>query len=117
MNQPLFSNTSVLSTSINEKHKLFFHLILTLIADNACEVWGTKCGETTNCLLYDTDKMRSYMFGFLAGCYSLGTLFDLGVVYHVGDLQIYDTDTDKETETEMETAKNDFVDVDLKENI
>lgn len=59
--------------------------------DNACIKWGIKCGVTQNCLLYDTDKMRQYMLSFVGSCLALATLVDVGVLWNVGDLELYDT--------------------------
>jgi sodium-independent organic anion transporter len=65
-------------------------IIYGAMLDGACTVWGFSCGERTNCLIYNTDQMRQYMCGLTAGCIALSTLFDVGVWYHVGDLQIWE---------------------------
>jgi organic anion transporter 5A len=58
--------------------------------DETCVVWGEKCGETTNCLVYDIDKMRVYMAIFPAISIAIAFIFDICVWYHAKDLQIYD---------------------------
>jgi len=71
-------------------------IIFGAIIDNTCLLWQEECGETTNCLLYDTDKLRTYLMYTTAGIMCLGVMFDVGVVYYARDLKIFD---------EVETAK------------
>ena len=28
------------------------------LIDNTCVLWQEECGETTNCLIYDTERLR-----------------------------------------------------------
>ena len=94
-------------------------LIIGAVIDETCVVWGTKCGQQTNCLVYDIDRMRIYLASFPAVCIFIALLFDVGVWYHAKDLNIYDTpktesefDNDKK-EIEYETS---FTPVNLNEN-
>jgi len=61
--------------------------------DEACVVWGTKCGQQTNCLVYDNDKMRVYLASFPLLCIVISLMFDIGVWYYAKDLEIYDSDS------------------------
>ena len=49
-------------------------IIVANIMDNSCQVWGNNCGETTNCILYDTDAMRQTLCYFVSVCIALATL-------------------------------------------
>lgn len=64
--------------------------------DETCVIWGQKCGETTNCLVYDIDKMRVYLAIFPAICIIISFIFDIGVWYHAKELSIYDEHQDGE---------------------
>jgi len=77
-------------------------IIFGEIMDNACTKWGVKCGVAQNCLLYDTDKMRQYMLGFVGVCLLLATIVDIGVLWNVGDLELYDTPQEREEREERE---------------
>ena len=57
-------------------------IIVANIMDNSCQVWGNNCGETTNCILYDTDAMRKTLCYFVSVCLALATL---GAVHTVTD--------------------------------
>eukprot|EP00092_Neocalanus_flemingeri_P008381 GFUD01009037.1.p1 GENE.GFUD01009037.1~~GFUD01009037.1.p1 ORF type:complete len:657 (+),score=126.71 GFUD01009037.1:144-2114(+) len=65
-------------------------IIFGAIMDNACSIWGSSCGEQTNCQLYDTDAMRNYMCWFTAACLFVSFLCDIGMWRCVGDLQLYE---------------------------
>ena len=77
-------------------------------SDNTCMVWGQNCGETTNCLLYDTDSMRQTLTYFVAVCIFLATLADIGVWWNCRDIKIFDKEegntekVDNTEEVEME---------------
>ena len=49
-----------------------------------------ECGETTNCLLYDSDKLRKALMLTTAGIMMIGVLFDIAVVYYAGGLELFD---------------------------
>ncbi|KAL1123244.1 hypothetical protein AAG570_002331 [Ranatra chinensis] len=70
------------------------------IIDTTCLVWGKTCTGTGNCWLYNGESLR-YVLNFIAaGLVTIGTLFDVGVWYHVKNLSIFDE------ETEMDNVKN-----------
>ena len=73
-------------------------IIYGAMLDSACLVWGSKCKETTNCLLYDTDLMRYFMCGVTAACLAVSTIFDVGVWWHAGHLRIWDEEEEEEEE-------------------
>jgi hypothetical protein len=81
-------------------------LIIGAVIDETCVVWGTKCGQQTNCLVYDIDKMRIYLAIFPAICICIALLFDVGVWYHAKDLKIYDSETTT-PENDAENASDD----------
>jgi len=64
-------------------------IIYGAIIDNTCLLWQEECGETTNCLLYDTDLLRTYLMYTTAAIMSIGVLFDILVVYYAKDLDIF----------------------------
>lgn len=81
-------------------------VIFGAIMDNACMVWGENCGETTNCLLYDTDQMRNTLCYFVAVCVFLATMADIGVWWNCKDIQIFDPVKDEsEDDLEMKTGE------------
>ena len=82
-------------------------LIIGAVIDETCVVWGTKCGQQTNCLVYDIDKMRIYLAIFPAICIFIALLFDVGVWYHAKDLKIYD-DSKTASECDNEEKESDF---------
>ena len=55
-------------------------------------MWGERCGETTNCQLYDTDMMRYLMSGATTVGMVLSLIGDIMVWRHVGDLELYQDD-------------------------
>ena len=79
-------------------------IIYGAMLDSACLIWGKQCEETTNCLLYDTDRMRYFMCGTTAACLAVSTLFDVGVWWNAGQLKIWDED-DAEAEEKEENVK------------
>ena len=92
-------------------------LVYGAILDTTCKLWDTtKCGETTHCLIYDTDAMRNYIAFFPAVFIALGTLMDVMVYYHCKDLTIYDDSENTSEENgdshEMGDSKS-FKDVNL----
>ena len=60
-------------------------------------MWGSNCGEVTNCLLYDTDTMRHTLCYFVAVCLALATLADVGVWWNCGDIKLFDEEEEAET--------------------
>jgi hypothetical protein len=90
-------------------------LPLIIFVDCACLIWGENCGVQGNCWVYDVDKLRYYVnlpmlgkyiifrrrnlylsMNFYLGCIFLGTLWDIGIWYHVGELPMYDDKDDKQ---------------------
>lgn len=91
-------------------------ILVGALIDSTCEVWAEKCGETTNCLVYDTDLMRHYLFGMMTICMFLGFLCDVGVWYYIGDLKVYDSefeDDNKSVVSGFGKDPIDFVDIEL----
>ena len=79
-------------------------IIYGAVLDSTCSLWdSTKCGETTHCLMYDTDAMRNYLAFIPAAFIFLATLCDIGVYYYAKDLTIYD-DSDNPDENDDSTT-------------
>jgi len=64
-------------------------IVYGAIIDNTCILWQKECGETTNCLLYDTDSLRQVLMLTTAAIASLGVLCDVMVWYYSKDLEIF----------------------------
>jgi len=81
-------------------------IIYGAMLDSACLIWGEQCQETTNCLLYDTDRMRYFMCGTTAACLAVSTLFDVGVWWNADQLKIWDEDDAEGKEKEGRGREN-----------
>jgi len=82
-------------------------IIFGSIMDNACMVWGQNCGETTNCLLYDTDAMRNTLCYFVAVCILLATFADIGVWWNCKHIEIFDLEeNDIREDVELKSSEN-----------
>ena len=46
-----------------------FNLIVRMIIDSACIVWGQTCGEQGNCWLYDSHKLSLLLNTISSGEY------------------------------------------------
>jgi len=84
-------------------------IIFGSIIDKTCLLWQEECGETTNCLLYDTDKLREHLMFTTAGIMFFGVLFDVAVVYYSKDLKIFDDP--KEDKPDVVLTKKTLLDV------
>ena len=69
--------------------------------DNACIEWGNNCGEVTNCLLYDTDMMRTTLCYVVAACLALTTLADIGVWWYSSTIKLWDEAEEEDSDLEM----------------
>ena len=75
-------------------------IIFGAIFDSSCTIWGEKCGETLNCLVYDTEKLRTSISLLMASLFSLALIGNVAVWYYVKELKIYgETDDDKAKST------------------
>ena len=88
------------------------------LLDTTCSLWDvTKCGETTHCLVYDTDAMRSYLAFIPAAFIFLALLADVGVFYYSKGMVVYDEEsTNQETATtkdDQELKEKGFKEIDL----
>jgi len=67
-------------------------IVYGTLLDQSCLVWGTTCGKTGNCWLYDGKTLR-YLLNFTAsGFLLLSTLLDVVVLLNVKELKIYEDD-------------------------
>lgn len=79
-------------------------IVYGAVLDTTCKLWDTtKCGETTHCLIYDTDAMRYYLSFLPAGFIFLAFLCDLCVFYYAKGLTIYESDEEIQT-TEVDST-------------
>jgi len=76
-------------------------IIFANIMDNACIEWGNNCGEVTNCLLYDTDMMRTTLCYVVAACLALTTLADIGVWWYSSTIKLWDEAEEEDSDLEM----------------
>ena len=74
-------------------------IIFGAIFDSSCTIWGEKCGEQLNCLVYDTEQLRTSISLLMASLFSLALIGNFAVWYYVKDLKIYG-------ETDDENPKN-----------
>ena len=65
--------------------------------DSTCTIWGEKCGETLNCLVYDTDTLRTNLACLMASLISVALIGYCGVFYFVKNLQIYEVAVEQTT--------------------
>ena len=77
-----------------------------LFSDKHCTLWGSQGGLRTNCLLYDTDLMRSTLFTYVGIFLLLSTFMDFGVWYYCADINIFD---EKEDNNKDDTAVKDVI--------
>ncbi len=56
-------------------------MVYGAIIDNTCVLWQRECGETTNCLLYDSVKLRRTLMLTTAFIMLFGVFCDIGVWY------------------------------------
>ena len=49
-----------------------------------------KCGETRNCLVYDAEKLRTSVVGFMFGFILITGVLDVMTWYYAKGLQLYD---------------------------
>ena len=64
-------------------------MVYGAIIDSTCILWQEECGETTNCLLYDTVALRRALMLTTAGISFFGVLLDIGTWYYSKDLVIF----------------------------
>ena len=76
-------------------------LVYGAIFDSTCMVWGEKCGEELNCMVYDTDLLRFRMGAASAVMMSFGFICKLGIFHYGKHLRIYDDEVEEKT-NEME---------------
>lgn len=77
-------------------------MIYGAIIDQTCTFWKEECGEQTNCLLYDLDKMRKYLMFTTAAIMSIGVLFDVAVCYYCKDVDIFASEKEEPEKEEKD---------------
>lgn len=70
-------------------------MVYGAIIDSTCILWQEECGDTTNCLLYDTVSLRKALMLTTAFIMLGGVLFDIGVWYHSKTLMIFNPEQKK----------------------
>ena len=71
--------------------------------------WQEECGQTTNCLLYDTDRLRRVLMLTTAAIMLIGVIFDIAVVHYAKDLKIFDTEEKEDESPPLQTTKTLYV--------
>ena len=84
-------------------------MIFGAIIDNTCILWQEECGQTTNCLLYDTDRLRRVLMLTTAAIMLIGVIFDIAVVHYAKDLKIFDTEEKEDESPPLQTTKTLYV--------
>ena len=64
-----------------------------------------ECGEQSNCLLYDLDKMRKYLMLTTASIMSIGVLFDVAVWWYCKDVEIFSPENEPEEAEDQQELK------------
>ena len=74
-----------------------YPLIFGAVADAACGIWGESCGGRGNCWLYDSDKFRNYLHWTAIAFMTVGSIFDIFVIYFSKRMQnLYGDDEPEE---------------------
>ena len=81
-------------------------IIFGALYDSSCSIWGEKCGETLNCLVYDTVKLRTGLAHLVASLISVALIGYCGVFYFVKNLQIYDVAVEEPTKISDNVQRN-----------
>jgi len=94
-------------------------VIFGAIFDSACENWSEKCGETRNCLVYNAEKLRTSVVGFMFGFIVITLVLDVMTWYYAKGLRLYD-DEDEGGESGKDKDSKDrdsgFQDIELNES-
>ena len=70
-----------------------YPLIFGAIADAACAIWEEGCGGRGNCWLYDSEKFRVYLHMAAFTFMTIGSTFDIFVIYFSNNMKnLYDDD-------------------------
>ena len=81
-------------------------IVYGAIFDSACTVWDERCGESLNCLVYDTDRLRRSLTYTSAALLFLGCLADSGVWYFCKNLKIYGEDDESSRSETYQSGKH-----------
>ncbi|CAG2103692.1 unnamed protein product [Medioppia subpectinata] len=83
-----------------------YPLVYGAVTNTACEVWESKCGQTGNCLVYDSDKFRNRLHGLTIILYLLGSVFDVIIIFLSSRIKnLYD---DEEEDNDDNNVDNDL---------
>jgi len=94
-------------------------VIFGAIFDSACENWSEKCGETRNCLTYNSVKLRTSVVGFMFGWIVVTLILDVMTWYYAKDLKLYDDEEDGGEDGKDKDSKDrdsGFQDIELNES-
>jgi len=80
-------------------------IVYGALIDKSCILWQEECGDTTNCLLYNTENLRKIVMLFTAGIIFLAALCDVAVCYYAKDVDIF-YDSSSNNESELSTDEN-----------
>ena len=77
-------------------------IIYGAIFDSACILWGTKCGETQHCLVYDTKSLRIRTGSLSVIFFLISLCCEIGIFYYAKNLNIYDDKAGQGSQMEEE---------------
>lgn len=81
-----------------------YPLIFGAIADAACLIWEESCGGKGNCWLYDSEKFRHYLHGAAFTFMTIGSVFDIFVIYFSKSMKNLYDDEDVEEDANRAAA-------------
>lgn len=85
-----------------------YPLIFGAVADAACTIWEEGCGGRGSCWAYDSDKFRTYLHLASAAFMTIGSTFDLFVIFFSHRMQnLYDDSDTQRTEEREKRKKSD----------
>ncbi|XP_054164680.1 solute carrier organic anion transporter family member 74D-like [Oppia nitens] len=74
-----------------------YPIVYGAIVNSACMVWETKCGQTGNCQIYDSEKLKNRLLGTTVSLIVIGFIFDLIVVILSSRIKhLYDEEDEEE---------------------
>ncbi|RWS11071.1 Solute carrier organic anion transporter family member 5A1-like protein [Dinothrombium tinctorium] len=82
-----------------------YPVVFGYVIDAACLVWERSCGETGNCWLYDTQKLRYYLHGTTFAFAMVGSCFDFVLFIFANRLNNMYDEEDEIDENEMQQRK------------
>ncbi len=83
-----------------------YPLIFGAITDSACLIWEKTCNKRGNCWIYDQNKFRYYLHGSAFAFMTVGSLFDLGIIFMSSKIKNFYDDEKKVTDEKTKNEEN-----------